>query len=228
MSPPLAAAALKALECLHAEPQRVDWLQNRGQEFLRCARDARIDTGTSSGLAIVPCDNVPDNGPWLERGATAAADLLDPDLASWLRDEVAFVGTSVDRITPRLSPADVDAVSRASGAVDAAPVVTEPFTRKEDLQRLRPLEPELDTPYVIETVRNLVRELPVPLIGFAGAPFTVAMHFGTFQLTDESIDEPERLLREALATHGVPPDRFRVPAFGESVAVPDRGAQAPR
>jgi uroporphyrinogen decarboxylase len=33
-----------------------------------------------------------------------------------------------------------------------------------------------DTPYVLETVRILVRELPVPLIGFAGAPFTVASY----------------------------------------------------
>jgi uroporphyrinogen decarboxylase len=55
-------------------------------------------------------------------------------------------------------------------------VVAEPFARKDDLARLRPLEPDVDTPYVIETVRNLVRELPVPLIGFAGAPFTVASY----------------------------------------------------
>ena len=43
-------------------------------------------------------------------------------------------------------------------------------------QRLRPLDPEADTPYVLETVRILAEELPVPLIGFAGAPFTVASY----------------------------------------------------
>lgn len=56
------------------------------------------------------------------------------------------------------------------------PVVEQPFRDASDLQRLRPLEPELDTPYVLETVRALVKELPVPLIGFAGAPFTVASY----------------------------------------------------
>lgn len=56
------------------------------------------------------------------------------------------------------------------------PVVAEPFVRREDLARLRPLEPECDIPYVIETVRALVSELDVPLIGFAGAPFTVASY----------------------------------------------------
>ncbi len=56
------------------------------------------------------------------------------------------------------------------------PVVDQPFREPRDLRRLRPLDPESDTPYVIETVRNLVRELSVPLIGFAGAPFTVASY----------------------------------------------------
>ncbi len=56
------------------------------------------------------------------------------------------------------------------------PVVAEPFRDRSDLERLRPLDPDADTPYVVETVRNLVRELPVPLIAFAGAPFTVASY----------------------------------------------------
>ncbi|HEV8297538.1 MAG TPA: uroporphyrinogen decarboxylase, partial [Acidimicrobiales bacterium] len=61
-------------------------------------------------------------------------------------------------------------------APGTGPVVDRPFERGSDLNRLRPLEPELDTPYVIETVTNLARELAVPLIGFAGAPFTVASY----------------------------------------------------
>lgn len=61
-------------------------------------------------------------------------------------------------------------------APGVGPVVAQPFERAADLERLRPLEPEIDTPYVLETVRILVRELDVPLIGFAGAPFTVASY----------------------------------------------------
>ena len=56
------------------------------------------------------------------------------------------------------------------------PVFSEPFRGAGDLRRLRPLEPEADVPYVVETVRLLVRELQVPLIGFAGAPFTLASY----------------------------------------------------
>ncbi|MCU0311485.1 MAG: uroporphyrinogen decarboxylase [Acidimicrobiales bacterium] len=61
-------------------------------------------------------------------------------------------------------------------APGVGPVVERPFRSATDLERLRPLDPEADTPYVLETVRILRRELSVPLIGFAGAPFTVASY----------------------------------------------------
>ncbi len=56
------------------------------------------------------------------------------------------------------------------------PVVAEPFRQPADLERLRPLEPELDLPYVAETVRLVVAETDVPVVGFAGAPFTLASY----------------------------------------------------
>ncbi len=61
-------------------------------------------------------------------------------------------------------------------APGTGPVVSEPFRSAADLQRLRPLEPTLDTPYVIEAVQHLAGSLDVPLIGFAGGPFTVASY----------------------------------------------------
>lgn len=59
------------------------------------------------------------------------------------------------------------------------PCVKEPFRSESDLARLRKLEPETDMPFVIETVKLVVEELRdsgTPLIGFAGAPFTVASY----------------------------------------------------
>jgi uroporphyrinogen decarboxylase len=56
------------------------------------------------------------------------------------------------------------------------PVFADPFRSNADLARLRPLEPAHDMPAVLDAVTALVRELPVPLIGFAGAPFTVASY----------------------------------------------------
>ncbi len=59
------------------------------------------------------------------------------------------------------------------------PVVAEPFRGEADLARLRPFEPDVDAPYVGDTVRLVAEELAgsgVALIGFAGAPFTVASY----------------------------------------------------
>ncbi len=56
------------------------------------------------------------------------------------------------------------------------PVVDRPLRTREDVDRLRQLEPDVDMPFVLETVSLLVAELDVPLIGFAGAPFTLASY----------------------------------------------------
>jgi uroporphyrinogen decarboxylase len=56
------------------------------------------------------------------------------------------------------------------------PVVAAPIRAEADLQRLRPVS-AADVDYVAEAVRMLVGELgPIPLIGFAGAPFTLASY----------------------------------------------------
>ncbi len=58
------------------------------------------------------------------------------------------------------------------------PLVAEPFSSAADLARLRRFVPEDDAPYVAEAAAMVVRELgpTLPLIGFAGAPFTVASY----------------------------------------------------
>ena len=56
------------------------------------------------------------------------------------------------------------------------PVTKDPFRSASDLKRLNHLDPDVDTPYVIETVKLCVSQLDIPLIGFAGGPFTIASY----------------------------------------------------
>jgi uroporphyrinogen decarboxylase len=56
------------------------------------------------------------------------------------------------------------------------PVVSSPIRAVGDLRTLHPLDPEADVPFVLEAIRLLRKELDVPLIGFAGAPFTLASY----------------------------------------------------
>ena len=46
---------------------------------------------------------------------------------------------------------------------------------------------------------------------------SIGMHFGTFQMTLEGIDEPLRALEDARLARNIPPARFRILQFGESV-----------
>src|SRR2546423_1508329 len=56
------------------------------------------------------------------------------------------------------------------------PAVDPPVRGEADLARLHPLEPEDDVPFVLDAVRELVKVLDRPLIGFAGGPFTLASY----------------------------------------------------
>jgi uroporphyrinogen decarboxylase len=61
---------------------------------------------------------------------------------------------------------------------DPGPVFAEPVRTEADVEQLRICDPEADVPFVLESVRLLRRELEgkVPLIGFSGAPFTLASY----------------------------------------------------
>src|SRR5699024_6541168 len=56
------------------------------------------------------------------------------------------------------------------------PVIHNPIQTKADIEKLSSLQPEKDVHYVLETIQLLIDELSVPLIGFSGAPFTLASY----------------------------------------------------
>ncbi len=77
-------------------------------------------------ITVMPCDNMPDNGELVRDGLLAFASAISADLVAWIIENVSFVSTSVDRITPRFSDSDLES-AREAGFADAVPVVTEPF-----------------------------------------------------------------------------------------------------
>ncbi|GIP15411.1 uroporphyrinogen decarboxylase [Paenibacillus montaniterrae] len=56
------------------------------------------------------------------------------------------------------------------------PVIHNPIRSAEDVARLKPIDVDGDLSHVIDTIKILVKELEVPLITFAGAPFTIASY----------------------------------------------------
>ena len=115
------------------------------------------------------------------------------------------------------------------------PVVSHPFAGSADLDRLRPLVPDEDTPYVGAAVRILARELDVPLIGFAGAPFTIASYLiegrpsRTYERTKSMMWSQPRLwdaLLERLADQAIASLGAQVAAGAQAVQLFDSWAGA--
>ncbi|EAC9141707.1 uroporphyrinogen decarboxylase [Listeria monocytogenes] len=57
------------------------------------------------------------------------------------------------------------------------PVIHNPIRSFQDVEKLTMFKPEIEVPYVLDTIKLLADDmLDVPLIGFAGAPFTLASY----------------------------------------------------
>ncbi|MEP7330039.1 MAG: mannitol dehydrogenase family protein, partial [Betaproteobacteria bacterium] len=78
-------------------------------------------------LTFVCCDNLPHNGRLVEGVVLALAEHRNPALAAWIRTNVTFPSTMVDRIVPAVTPADLADAQRLLGVHDAAPVAAERF-----------------------------------------------------------------------------------------------------
>ncbi|WP_248927429.1 uroporphyrinogen decarboxylase [Paenibacillus hamazuiensis] len=59
---------------------------------------------------------------------------------------------------------------------NVGPVIENPILTAKDVAALQPINVEKDLSHIIKTIEILVRELKVPLITFAGAPFTIASY----------------------------------------------------
>lgn len=56
------------------------------------------------------------------------------------------------------------------------PIIEHPIRTMADVEAMRPFEPEAAVAPLLEAIRLIRAESPVPLIGFAGAPFTLACY----------------------------------------------------
>lgn len=79
-------------------------------------------------IAVVPCDNLAGNGPVVRDVVLDFAAAADDTLRQWIDDNVSFVSTMVDRITPRTTDDDRMLAEKLTGYADDCPVVGEPFT----------------------------------------------------------------------------------------------------
>jgi len=78
-------------------------------------------------FTVMSCDNIPHNGKVTADAVLGLAELADPELAAWVRDNVAFPNGMVDRITPATTDRERQFLLDRFDLVDQWPVFCEPF-----------------------------------------------------------------------------------------------------
>jgi uroporphyrinogen decarboxylase len=171
------------------------------------------------------------------RGARSVLDAVrHPDLAA----EITLQPVRRFGVDAAILFSDIVVPVAATGfGVDiepgVGPVAERPFAGPADLDRVRPFDVAADAPWLAETVSILAKELSVPLIGFAGAPFTVASYLIEGRPSRDYV-RTKTLMRkdpglwsellERLADQAIASLRAQVEAGAEAVQVFDSWAGA--
>jgi mannitol 2-dehydrogenase len=89
------------------------------------ARERRANGG--SPVTLLSCDNVPGNGERLRHLLLQFAELKEPAVAAWIRDNTSCPNAMVDRITPAVTNATYAIARDACGIDDRCPVMSEAY-----------------------------------------------------------------------------------------------------
>lgn len=114
-----------------SDPAIVHDLENREQPqtvfgFLAKGLLARMQRG-GGGITLLSCDNILKNGRVLQLALTSFLERYDASLLDWVRAQVVFPNSMVDRITPAATPKDRAEVEQQFGVADPCLVVAESF-----------------------------------------------------------------------------------------------------
>jgi len=91
-------------------------------EALRIRRERNLKAFT-----IMSCDNVQENGHVARAAVLEFAALVDPELADWIKQNVTFPCTMVDRIVPAATDATLMEIADLVGVNDPCGIACEPF-----------------------------------------------------------------------------------------------------
>jgi fructuronate reductase len=176
-------------------------------------------------IALVSCDNLPHNGERL-RGLVTEALAFAGEAAGgdWVRENVTFPSTMVDRIVPASTPETLAAAERALGVPDLAAVAAEPYRQwviADDFPAGRPAW-ERAGAVLTDDVGAWERLKLRTLNGVHSALAYLGALAGCVTIA-EALALPgmrallTRLIAEDIAPSFRPPDGITVVGYGESV-----------
>jgi mannitol 2-dehydrogenase len=182
----------------------------------------RREQGTGP-LTVLSCDNLPGNGDLAKLSFCAFADRVDPELAAWMRTEVGWPNTMVDRIAPVTTDADRTLLADTVGIRDGWPAVCEPFTMwvvQDAFVAGRPSWEDVGATFVED-----VRPYELMKLGLLNSSHQALAYFGHLLghvYADQAATDPDiaELVRRYLAeaTPAIPTDpEMDLPAFRDAL-----------
>jgi mannitol 2-dehydrogenase len=140
---------------------------------------------------IVSCDNIVENGEVARRAFTSYAELSNPELAQWMRDNTKFPNSMVDRITPVTTPEVIERLESEFGVEDAWPVAAEPFAMwvlEDDFADGRPPLDEAGVRLVDDV--SPYEAMKLRLLNASHQGLCYFAHLAGFRLVHEAAQDP--------------------------------------
>lgn len=106
-----------------------------------------------SGITVMSCDNLPSNGLVTQRCVLQLAESISPALARWIKQNVTFPSTVIDRIVPATVANDIALFEDKLGYRDEAMVVAEPFSQwiiEDNFANTRPAWEQVGAQFVTQ------------------------------------------------------------------------------
>ena len=108
-------------------------------------RQICVEQSCRAPLTVICCDNIHTGGQRIRAGVIALLEQHDPDALRWVEEQVRFVSSMVDRVSPTTTDALVQRVSTSLGLADEWPVAAEPFSQWVIEDNFAGFRPPFDT-----------------------------------------------------------------------------------
>jgi mannitol 2-dehydrogenase len=192
--------------------------------LIAAALKHRRDAGMKP-FTVMSCDNIPGNGHVTENAVAGLAEIAHPALAAWIRKNVAFPNSMVDRITPATSDRERNLLNEQWGVEDAWPVFCEEFKQWVIEDHFCDGRPELEKVGVTFTSEVAPYELMKIRIlngGHATIAYPAALldiHFVHEAMEDRQISAfLDRLTKTEIAPTVPPPPSTNLDQYRELIA----------
>jgi mannitol 2-dehydrogenase len=176
-------------------------------------------------FTVMSCDNIPGNGHVCENAVAGLAELVDRELAAWIRAHVAFPNSMVDRITPATTDRERAILKDQYGVEDNFPVFCEEFRQwvvEDKFPAGRPALETVGTTFVADVAPYELMKIRILNGGHAAIAYPAGLldiHFVHEAMEDKQIATfLETLTKREILSVVPPPPGVTLDAYRQNVA----------